>query len=99
MIRLKRYSGLKPQQNDIAIYSLNGSPAFRGTTVAGEVTCGVKAALDSGFFDTTCKIVGVNPSTRRLAMTDIKWEKAFDAAVGLAGKTHKPIFQDFWFDG
>jgi hypothetical protein len=32
-------------------------------------------------------------------MTDIKWEKTFDAAVALAGKTHKPIFQDFWFDG
>lgn len=32
-------------------------------------------------------------------MADIKWEKAFDAAVELAGKTRKPIFQDFWFDG
>jgi hypothetical protein len=32
-------------------------------------------------------------------MTGIKWERAFDAAVGLAGKSNKPIFHDFWFDG
>jgi hypothetical protein len=32
-------------------------------------------------------------------MTDIKWEKDFHKAVESAGKSHKPIFQDFWFDG
>ena len=32
-------------------------------------------------------------------MTEIKWEKEFHKAVELAGKTNKPIFQDFWFDG
>jgi hypothetical protein len=32
-------------------------------------------------------------------MAEIKWEKNFQAAVELAGKTSKPIFQDFWFDG
>ena len=32
-------------------------------------------------------------------MTGIKWEKDFHKAVELAGKTHQPIFQDFWFDG
>lgn len=32
-------------------------------------------------------------------MAAIKWEKDFGAAVKLAEKTHKAIFQDFWFDG
>jgi hypothetical protein len=32
-------------------------------------------------------------------MAAIKWEKEFHKVVELAGKTHKPIFQDFWFDG
>jgi hypothetical protein len=36
---------------------------------------------------------------RRLAMTEIKWEKDFHKAVELAGKTNKALFQDFWFDG
>lgn len=36
---------------------------------------------------------------RSLAMAAIKWEKDFSAAIKLAEKTHKPIFQDFWFDG
>jgi hypothetical protein len=32
-------------------------------------------------------------------MAEINWEKAFQKAVEMAGKSHKPIFQDFWFDG
>jgi hypothetical protein len=32
-------------------------------------------------------------------MAAIKWEKDFKAALMSAEKTHKPIFQDFWFDG
>jgi len=32
-------------------------------------------------------------------MAAIKWEKDFKAALKLAEKNHKPIFQDFWFDG
>lgn len=32
-------------------------------------------------------------------MTEIKWEGDFSTALELAGKAHKPIFHDFWFDG
>lgn len=32
-------------------------------------------------------------------MAEIKWEKDFQTAVERAGKNHKPVFQDFWFDG
>jgi hypothetical protein len=32
-------------------------------------------------------------------MAEIKWEKDFQTAVELAGKNHKLVFQDFWFDG
>jgi hypothetical protein len=32
-------------------------------------------------------------------MAEIKWEKDFHTAVELAGKSHKQVFQDFWFDG
>jgi len=32
-------------------------------------------------------------------MAEIKWEKDFQTAVALAGKTNKPLFHDFWFDG
>jgi hypothetical protein len=58
--------------------------------------------LDSGVFDTICKLYGVNANAdtrRRYVMTEIKWEKDFGKAVELAGKTNKQIFQDFWFDG
>jgi hypothetical protein len=36
---------------------------------------------------------------RRHIMATINWEKDFQKALELAGKTNKPIFQDFWFDG
>jgi hypothetical protein len=32
-------------------------------------------------------------------MAEINWERSFSKAIELAGKTHKPIFQDFWFEG
>jgi hypothetical protein len=32
-------------------------------------------------------------------MATINWEKDYQKAVELAGKTNKPIFHDFWFDG
>ena len=32
-------------------------------------------------------------------MAKINGEKDYQKAVELAGKTNKPIFQDFWFDG
>jgi hypothetical protein len=32
-------------------------------------------------------------------MSEIKWQKDFQTAVELAGKSRKPVFQDFWFDG
>jgi hypothetical protein len=32
-------------------------------------------------------------------MAEIRWETDFQAALDLAGKSHKPIFHDFWFDG
>jgi hypothetical protein len=32
-------------------------------------------------------------------MSEINWEKTFQKAIESAGKGHKPIFQDFWFDG
>jgi hypothetical protein len=32
-------------------------------------------------------------------MAEIKWERAFSTALESAGKAHKPIFQDFWFEG
>jgi hypothetical protein len=65
-----------------------------------EIACGAKAALDSGFFHTNCIACRSEPKhERRFAMTEIKWEKDFQKAVELAGKTNKPLFQDFWFDG
>jgi hypothetical protein len=32
-------------------------------------------------------------------MSEIKWEISFQKALELSGKSHRPIFQDFWFDG
>jgi hypothetical protein len=32
-------------------------------------------------------------------MSEIKWEKDFHKALESAGKTNRPLFQDFWFDG
>jgi hypothetical protein len=32
-------------------------------------------------------------------MAAIKWERNFNTAIELAGKSHKPIYQDFWFEG
>jgi hypothetical protein len=32
-------------------------------------------------------------------MAEIKWERDFNAVVGKAKKSAKPIFQDFWYDG
>jgi hypothetical protein len=59
-----------------------------------------KAARDYGFFGTIFLYNRKQPKhERRLTMSAIKWEKEFHKVVELAGKTHKPIFQDFWFDG
>jgi hypothetical protein len=41
----------------------------------------------------------LNLEGRSNAMAEIKWEKDFHTAVELAAKTHRPVFQDFWFDG
>jgi hypothetical protein len=32
-------------------------------------------------------------------MSEIKWERSYQHALELAGKSRKPVFQDFWFDG
>ena len=32
-------------------------------------------------------------------MPEIRWETDFDAAVGKARRSGKPVFLDFWFDG
>jgi hypothetical protein len=32
-------------------------------------------------------------------MAEIRWEQDFKAALEAAGKAHKPVYLDFWFDG
>jgi hypothetical protein len=32
-------------------------------------------------------------------MSAITWEKSLQSALESAGKSGRPIFQDFWFDG
>lgn len=32
-------------------------------------------------------------------MSGIRWERDFDAASEKAGRTGKPVFQDFWAEG
>lgn len=32
-------------------------------------------------------------------MSEIKWERDFQAALDKSKKQSKPVFHDFWFDG
>jgi hypothetical protein len=46
------------------------------------------------------RFTGISSAQERsFTMAEIKWEKDFHTAVELAGKSHKQVFQDFWFDG
>jgi hypothetical protein len=56
-------------------------------------------ALDLDLYDTILYQQDSTAHERSFAMAEINWERKFSKAIELAGKTHKPIYQDFWFEG